>query len=241
MNDYLTKFKNDFVGIEEIFLFAKANETEKDAIRKALTRFVDKGEIFRAGRGVYGFFCKSVYTPKLNEQTKRLSEILIENFPYLDFTITDTSFFAEFMNLQPFATVLLIETKESAIIPIISNFQKQNINSYAQKDYPKIERYIKSDVLILLRAYFASNPNPIKCGKVKYASLEKILVDLVCDTDIFGQYQASELENIYQNAIAKYAVNYSKLLKYAKARNRKSECISLLETTEEYLKVKNLL
>jgi len=241
VSDYLTNFKNKFAKIEDIFEFASASEAEKDAIRKALTRYANKGILFRAGRGLYGFYAKTIYSPRLNEQTKKIVDILRENFPYLEFTITDTTFLSDLMNLQPMSTTLVIETMESAIDPIISALRKANITAYEQKDYPKMERYIKNSMVILVRSQMASAPSPIKSEQAKFASLEKILVDLVSDDEIFAQYQNTELENIYQSAVEKYAVNYSKLLKYAKARNRKAECISLLEQTQEYNQVRDLL
>jgi hypothetical protein len=235
-------FENQFVTLDEIYRRENASKnSDRIALRVAITRLVKKGSIFSCGRGVYGFFSKPCYLPTQSPSVKKIAEVLNYNFPYLEFTFTDTSFLSEFMNLQPFSTIILIEVQAGAINPIISTLQKSNIMAFALQDYPNIERYIKNDILILFRPTKSSNPPSLTLEKIKFAGLEKILVDLVCDRTIFDQYQEHELENIYQNVTRKYVVNYSRLLKYAKARNRKKDCIDLLNVTEEYPKVRDLL
>lgn len=239
MNDIFSQYKNEFVKINEITVNLKENEQK--AIHQSILRLTKSGEVFRAGRGIYGFFKKEIYSPSLIGQAKEISNILQNEFPLLDFCIIDTAFLANFMNLQPLSYIIVIETMKSAIDPIISALRKKNIMVYEQKDYPKIERYIKGSATVLVREQILSSPSPNKIQKIKFSSLEKILVDLVRDDNIFVQYQDVELENIYKNIIEKYAINYSKLLKYAKARNRKDECISFLKLTEEFNKVRGML
>jgi hypothetical protein len=236
------KFSNKYINIDEIYKVESAeSKAEKIAVRVAINRLISKKEIFACGRGIYGIFSKSIFTPRINVQSKNLIDIMHDKFSYLDFIISDTSFLSEFMNLQPFSSVLVVETLENAIAPVISALKNVNMTAYEKKDYQLIERYLKGNQIILIRPQILSSPTPIKITSIKFAGLEKILVDLVKDENIFGQYQGTELENIYQNTTEKYAVNYSRLLKYAKARNRRDECIALLETTEEYPKIKDLL
>jgi len=241
LNDYLLQFEGKYAGMEEIYASVRNNESLKTAIRMSISRYEKAGLVFRVGRGAYGFFPKPSYVPKLSDKSIVVIKKIRENFPYLDFSVTDTLFLSDFMNLQPFTSILLIETLASAINPIISFLQKSEIAAYMVKDYSNIEQYIKSDVIILLRPTMSVNPKPIMEKGLWFSCLEKILVDLVCDDNIFSQYQDNELENIFRNVTDMYAINYSKLLKYAKARNRKADCADLLELTEEYIKVRDLL
>lgn len=115
------------------------------------------------------------------------------------------------------------------------------MEAFTKKDFGKLEKYVRSTQPVIISGEFSINPKLSCKNNVCCANLEKLLVDLVCDEKIYGQYQGQELENIYQNSMAKYAVNYSQILKYAAARKRKTDVEALLLTTEEYKKVRDLL
>jgi hypothetical protein len=59
--------------------------------------------------------------------------------------------------------------------------------------------------------------------KANIPVLEKILTDLYCDKDIFYFYQGKELERIFENAIDRYTVDFSRLLAYARRRGKEIE------------------
>jgi hypothetical protein len=59
-------------------------------------------------------------------------------------------------------------------------------------------------------------------------------VDLVCDDDVYGQYQGEELTNVYQNATESFAVNYTQMLKYASARKKRGAVLHMLQETKEF-------
>jgi hypothetical protein len=60
-------------------------------------------------------------------------------------------------------------------------------------------------------------------NKVVTQTIEKLLVDIYCDPVLFSAQQGAELERIYQSAFEKYAVNNTKMLRYASRRNKRDE------------------
>jgi hypothetical protein len=56
--------------------------------------------------------------------------------------------------------------------------------------------------------------------KIVLPTLEKILVDLFCDPKLYFAFQGQQLVKIFEGALAKYVINYSRLLNYAKRRHR---------------------
>ena len=68
-----------------------------------------------------------------------------------------------------------------------------------------------------------------------------MLVDLVCDEEVYGQYQGEELTNIFRGATRNYTVNYSQVLKYAASRKRKDAVHEMLLYTDVYVKIRTLL
>ena len=56
---------------------------------------------------------------------------------------------------------------------------------------------------------------------VSIPKLEKILVDLVCEKDLFVSFQGAELHNIYHRALTDYNVSLSKIRRYVSRATRK--------------------
>ena len=60
--------------------------------------------------------------------------------------------------------------------------------------------------------------------KVNIPALEKILTDIYCDRDTFYFYtRGRELEAIFENAINRYTIDFSRLLAYAARRGKEVE------------------
>lgn len=127
------------------------------------------------------------------------------------------------------------------------------------RDYLDAEVFLylnKADKILLDRYVFeAKNPvvvtniitkSPIKKvkqdkGEIYIPKLEKILVDIFYDDDLFIAYKTSEQEHIFENAIHKYQINFETMFSYAKRRKRdkhikeylykhfKDELINILE------------
>src|SRR5690606_6492897 len=75
-----------------------------------------------------------------------------------------------------------------------------------------------------------TSESPIqKIDNVNTVTLEKILVDLLCDEKLFAAQQGAELERIYRTAFEKYTVSTTKLLRYASRRGKKKEIEKRIE------------
>jgi hypothetical protein len=86
-----------------------------------------------------------------------------------------------------------------------------------------LEKYLPNnkDVLIVKPLVTEAPTQNIK--ELVTISLEKLLVDIYCDDVIFAPQQGSEMRTIFENALTKYAINQSRMLRYA---NRKGKKIS---------------
>ena len=60
-------------------------------------------------------------------------------------------------------------------------------------------------------------------------TVEKIMVDLFVDDELFVTYQGAELKSIYQELFNTYSVNQSTLKQYAHKRHTKDKLISFLK------------
>ena len=239
----ITQWSGKYCTIEEISLsvmMAYPNISRKTIVWK-INQLIKKEKIIRVGRGVYLIAYKKKFKQIISTAAGEACKILAENLRYLEITLTDTSSLGELMVLQPFSSIINFEVKKTAVNAVVSTLRKEKIPAYRKNDYPQLERYVESIQPILVKPELSVNPNMPKDNNIRLATIEKILVDLVCDADIYGQYQDSELSNIYYNATELYAVNYSQILKYAAARGRKDDVIKNLLETSEYMKVRSLL
>jgi hypothetical protein len=239
----LREFKGRYCTIDEIVCFVmrmKPNASRKTIVWN-INDLVKKELVSRVGRGVYSFTPKPQFKPCLGRTAKEACDLLSKKFKYLDFTVMDASVLNEYMNLLPFSSVVILETMKSGVEAVLSALRKENMEAYLKNDYPLIEKYLSTPNPIIVKSVLAENPTLPTDGRVHYANLEKTLVDLACDTKVFGQYQGEELINIYRDMTDRYRVNYSQMLKYAGARNKKQEVIHLLSETSEYKKIGALL
>ena len=241
--EILEQLKGKYCSIDEIETFVKQRNPliSRKTVVWQVNELVKKGKVVRVGRGVYLFAPKKRFNLTASGLTRRAYKLLNSRLNYLEVTITDTSSLGDLMNLQPFSFVVCIETRKTAVNAVLSALQKEKIEAYSKKDFPKVERYVTTSQPVFVRPELAVNPSMPKEKNMRMANIEKILVDLVCDEDIYGQYQGSELENIYMNATERYAVNYSQMLKYAAARGKKTKVVEYLSETTEFKKVRDML
>ena len=241
--EILNKFNGQYCSIDNIAAYIEElnGETPRKTIIWNVNELVRQSKAVRLGRGVYGFMSKASFKPMMGEAAKRACSLLHEKFRYLDVTVTDSGMLGQFMNLQPFSTIVVIEAKKSATGAVLSALRKEGVDAYAKKDYPVLEQYVPSSQPFVVRPELSVNPNLPRDKNVRTANLEKLLVDLICDEDIYGQYQGEELQNIYRNATESYAVNYSQMLKYAAGRKKKTAVLEMLQDTDEYIKIRTLL
>ena len=239
----IAQWSGKYCTIDDISssVMAGCSKVSRKTIIWKINQLIKAEQVVRVGRGVYLIAYKRKFKQIVSVAAGQACKVLADKLKYLEVTLTDTGSLGELMVLQPFSSVINMEVKKTAVNAVVSTLRKEKIPAYRKNDYPKLERYVESNQPILVRPELSVNPTLPKDKNVRLATLEKILVDLVCDADIYGQYQDNELINIYRNATDLYAVNYSQILKYAAARGKKDDVINNLQETSEYMKVKGLL
>jgi hypothetical protein len=179
-------------------------------------------------RGVYIFDQKPKFVPDLSLSVKRLGNRIKKEFPYSSFCIWSTNFLRRFMIHIPMSELILIEAERDTGSSVLS-FLTTNINSPAffmpspleldQYVFGKRKAYIVKNLL-------TESPLTNEANLVT-PKIEKILVDLVAEHDLFIAYQGQELFNIFENISKTFSLNFSAIRRYAKRRNRLSEVLNL--------------
>ena len=65
-------------------------------------------------------------------------------------------------------------------------------------------------------------------------TIEKLLVDVFCDDEIFAAQQGTEMETIFREAFEKYTINENKMLRYADRRRKKEAFSNYLNRVSKF-------
>lgn len=239
MQDYLLRKYNEQIKttteIIEDYLRMNPN-INKNTVIWNLNELVKKNLITRLGRGIYYFSgtSKMEFSTNVYVDVQKVIRLIKAKFKYVDIVIEDSKWFADYIVQQPFSTVVKIEVNEPAVEAVADYLRKNGIEAFSCEDLDYADKYFNGVRMFVIDKIRFNNPVNKINKNFSIAKIEKIMVDIVCDDDIFKQYQGWELENFYNNVTDKCLVNFSTIIRYAASRGRKEEIVSLLRDNVEY-------
>ncbi len=239
---YSTKLFNHFhdrerVTSEELFAFWQKEQPDlKPAtFRWRLHELRNRGLLSGIGRGLYTFQSSPTrkFVPDVSiARMKPLATQIKKRFPYLKFCFWTTHWINQFMVHQPAASIVLLEVEADAENSILSFLQERDRFALIEPSPLEIERYIlgNKEYPIVLKPLIHDAPVTY-ASEVPVPKLEKILVDLYVDKELFLPFQGKELVNIYKNVVEQFDLNITTLLAYASRRGKRSEIKQYFQDT----------
>ena len=212
-------------SIEKAMLFYQLEHPEitRNAVKIRLTNLVKKGILSRTAKGQYTFGKKTDYKPVPEPDLQKLYRKLIDKFPYAKFCIWNTKLFNEFMVHQPGRFYTLIETEKDASEYVFNFLKEFNQEVFLNPDEKTLNLYaLNSTKSMIVKDLITETPIQT-IENIPTITIEKMLVDVFCDEIIFTTQQGSELENIFVEAFNKYAINKTKIYRYANRRTKKQQ------------------
>ena len=190
--------------------------------------------ITRLGRGHYTVSAVTSFQMPLEERETKLGKQLKEQFPFIRFCIWNSNIIKSLSQHQSFVDFLVIETERDVAEAVFHFLKEENSKVYLKPNRDIVETYLleMSDVTIVQNLVSEAPLANVK--GIPTTTIEKLLVDLAHHNSIFYFYQGYELMHIFQNAFEKYAVNTSKLLRYANRRKIKTEILDILKTINRH-------
>jgi ATP-dependent helicase YprA (DUF1998 family) len=159
------------------------------------------------------------FLPVFSPELSVLNESLQTAFPYTEYLLWETRILHEFMLHQPGKNQAILETEKEAVESVF-NFlsSREEGKVFMQPDRITLERYVypKKECIIVTKLITQSpqqEVNEIPCPK-----LEKILVDVFADAELFYIFQGQELVNIFETAFHTYRISEKTLFRYAGRR-----------------------
>lgn len=205
-------------------------ELKKSTINVYLSRFKKEGIINNPSRGVYSLENKEVFSPKIDTSLKRLYNKIQKQYPYIIFCVWNTKWINDLMRHQPFKQFQIIEVEKDAVEQVFNKLNESIKNVFLNPDTEIFERYIHNvNEAIIIKPLVSESPLD-KVHKITIPSLEKLLVDMLIDVDVFAAQQG-EIEFIYSTAFKKFQINRNKMKRYAIRRNREERVKKLINIT----------
>ena len=201
----------------------KGNKFEEDSLKKYLY-FLKKNEvIYPAGRGWYSNIQKEF---ELNiEPTAKITKLLIEKFPLLEFSCWSTEQLKGFFHHLPSQFVTFIYADKDFLQSVKDFLMENDYTTYLNPYKIEAEKFVELKTkTIILRPYISSRV-PKEKNKAK---IEKMLVDLFMETKKISFIDKEEYIKIISNIIFNYRINMAEMLDYAHNRKIKNEIQNII-------------
>lgn len=195
---------------------------------------IEAGILTRIGRGRYKFGEGRRYVPFISSTLKSLYRKIHTRFPYIEMCLWNTSILNELMTHQSGRYYTLVEAEKDTMESIFYFLKDSNKNVFLDPSEDIINLYAYSEKEAVIIKPLVSEAPTQKVQGVPTVTMEKMLVDIFCDTIIFQGQQGNEMHTIFLNSFDKYSVNENKMLRYANRRRKKEAFKTYLNKLSKY-------
>ncbi len=195
---------------------------------------VQNSVLKRIGVGKFNLSADKIYTPDITKKIKSLNSKLKLRFPFLTCCLWDTSVFNEFMLHQPGKFFFLVETEKNSTESVFYFLKENKYAVFHDPGEEIINKYMPEDKEPVIVKTLVSEAPVRNIDGVCSVSIEKMLVDIYCDSILFSAQQGSELIYIFKEALTKYTVNENRMLRYANRRGKKEKFDNFLNSVSKY-------
>ena len=220
---------SDF-GLHDLYAYLDGEaDISRHTVSWYLTKLTESGQLRRIGHGKYAKADKQKFTISPTEEQQSLNEALKQHWPFAHFCIYDGSIISPLQHLLAANNITYIETEREATSAVFNHLKDKGLIAYLRPTRDLIYNYIDlSQPAIFVKPLITESPVQ-ECNGVLVPTLEKLLVDLQKDADFF-YLQEAEGFNIFRNAMSLYAINESRLLRYASRRGIRKEIETIIKS-----------
>ncbi|MDF1570586.1 MAG: hypothetical protein P1P82_03105 [Bacteroidales bacterium] len=186
-----------------------------------------KGTISTPSKGLYELGSRALFSPNVSNSLIKIYNKIKREFLYINFCVWESRWLNDFMRHQPFKYYTVVEVEKDASEPVFGFLNETTNNVFLNPSEEIFTRYIENlDGVIIVKSLISEAPLA-ESQKIVIPALEKLLVDMLTDRNLFSAQQ-NETEYIVKTAIEKYAINEKKMKRYALRRNRENEVKELI-------------
>lgn len=227
-NDYISKQQLQAI-FNEVY-----NNTTLKTFQNAIAILKNEQKISSINDDYYSIVRKKFYEFKDNNETKKIHNIINQEYPNINFIVWNTGVINEFTLHYSMNDYIIVETEKVSIELIVNLLKEKFLKKYTVITEEILnsnrEMYSNEEKMIIVRSLHVKSPL-INKNKKSMISIEKIMLDLYKD-ELYIQYQGRELKIIYENIFEKYEINFKRLLGYVKYRVNEKEYKVFLDSID---------
>lgn len=193
-----------------------------NTINAYLYNLKKEGVINNLSRGIYTIGKIETFSPIINPKLKKIAARIHKTYPFINYCIWDSSWLNDLMLHQPFKNFAIVEVEKIGAEQVFNDLNNNFPNVYINPNNTFFDRYISVlDNVVIVKNLNSEAPT-LKLKELTIPTIEKILVDILIDDNLFAAQQG-ELDFIFKSAFDKYTINESKMKRYAARRNRETQ------------------
>lgn len=208
---------------QELFAFYKEFEPflKESTFRWRIHDLKQKKFLSVLSKDTFSLVYKPVFVPVINRPEEKLFLQVAKAFYGLRICTWSTQMLTEFMLHLPNRNLNILEVEKEALEPVYHFLKDKGINDiFLQPDRHEISRYIHDAKAPLVLLPLITKAPVQQVEKIITATLEKVIVDLFCEKDLYEAFQGNELAHIINSAYSKYVIDLTRLLNYAERRRK---------------------
>ena len=212
----------------DILKSAEVDGIPSTALNWHLRKLVSEKQLFRIGRGQYSVIKRQSFKEMPDEELFRRHAELMGQYPTVRCCLYKGSIIAPLLHHLSYNALTYIEV-DKELTEILFHRLKDSVDTvYFKPSREVMQNYVDiGKPGIIIKPLITGAPTTTEDG-VPMPTLEKLLVDTLCDED-FSYLQGGEWYYMIETAAENYNINKSRLLRYAGRRGKK-------ETIENKLK-----
>ncbi len=204
-------------------------DLKKTTFRSRVYTLKNDGVISTLKKGVYATNSKKDFEPAIDRKLTSLFVKVKKQFPYTDVAIWETSWLNNYMVHQAFSSNIILEVEKDAAPAVFAFLKESYRDVYLNPGKFEVENYVISGQNnIIIKKLTMTSPLTER-EDLKVPTIEKIMVDIFTDDELFATYQGAELQNIFQEFFKIFNINQSTLGQYANKRHVKDRLIFFLK------------
>jgi hypothetical protein len=134
---------------------------------------------------------------------------------------------------QPGRFYTILEVEKDAMESVFYELSTNRKEVFLDPSEEVINKYVISAKEPIIITRLITEAPTSKTKNVITTTLEKMLVDIICDPALYATYQGAEMKRIYKTAFERYQINESRMLRYASRRTKKKEIQKLIKNIKE--------
>lgn len=218
----------DFATRNDSFSFSQLKDClglNSNSVRQYLSRLFKSEKIDRIGNGVYRIhtlqeFCYIPSTFEIDIYKK-----LKKDFPLADFCVYNGEIFNPLQHHLAINHASYVETNRDGVDTVFNKLKEFGVPVFKHPTPEFIYDYVNlQEQCIIVKPLVTEAPVKEEKG-ITVPTLEKVIVDILRDPDL-DYMRGSESFYMFRNAVENFAINRSKLLRYARRRG----CSELIES-----------